>query len=50
MKNGSGASGEASPSAENGIGESMFTDWRIDGGIDFGEGGGDENGLAGDCL
>jgi len=50
MENGSGTSGEASPSAENGIGESMFTERRIDGGIDFGEGGGDKNGLAGDLL
>jgi len=50
MENGNGTCGEPSPSAENGIGESMFTDWGIDGGIYFGEGGGDENGLAGDCL
>jgi hypothetical protein len=50
MENGSGTSGEASPSAENGIGESMFTEGRIDGGIDFGEGGGDKNGPAGDLF
>jgi hypothetical protein len=50
MENGSGTCGEASPSAENGIGESMFTVGRIDGGINLGEGGGDKNGLAGDLL
>ena len=50
MENGGGTCGKASPGAENGIGESMFTEWGIDGGIDLGEGGGDKNGLAGDLL
>jgi hypothetical protein len=50
MENGSGTCGEASPSAENGIGESMFTEGGIDGGIDLGESGGDKNGPAGDLL
>jgi hypothetical protein len=50
MENGSGTCGETSPSAENGIGESMFTKRGIDGGINLGEGGGDKNGLAGDLL